>query len=443
MRDMQNTYEQPADHAAAQSKSSSGRPSVLLVAYQCGPGMGSVSQIGWEWYARLREHCDVTLVTHVRNRAALERACPVGDVMYIDTEWFAGPLYRLARRMFPLSEHSVFLISSLDYFLFDLTAYRQLRQKLAAGANWQIVHRVTPVTLAAPTWLGRLGLPLIVGPLNCGLGMPGGFDYILRQESTWLVRLRRIGRVIDTLIGSSRRISRILTATRATRDWVAPRFRDRCRMMLENGIDLARFQPAPWPEAPSASQPLRVLFVGRLIAFKGLDLLLAAMARLKGEGRRVNLEVIGDGPMYQRWQQLTSELGLDGEVQFSGAQPAGEVARRLCESHVLCLPSVRESGGAVLLEAMASARPAIALAYGGPAEIVDDEVGALIPLVSPEQVIADLTQSLRSLFADAAHWRRRGENGRRRIERNFSWPAKIASAGALYDELIKESPAHA
>ena len=98
---------------------------LLLVAYQCGPGMGSVSQIGWEWYSRLAAEQAVTLVTHVRNRAALEAAgapLPGTEIIYIDTEWFAGPLYRLACRLFPRSEHSVFLVSSLDYFIFDYSA---------------------------------------------------------------------------------------------------------------------------------------------------------------------------------------------------------------------------------------------------------------------------------------------------------------------------------
>jgi hypothetical protein len=62
---------------------------VLLSAYQCGPGMGSVSQIGWEWYRRLNKLCQVTLLTHVRNRTTLEAAgvsLEDSSVIYIDTE---------------------------------------------------------------------------------------------------------------------------------------------------------------------------------------------------------------------------------------------------------------------------------------------------------------------------------------------------------------------
>src|SRR5438270_8078714 len=93
---------------------------VLLSAYQCGPGMGSVSQIGWEWYSRLARKVCVTLITHARNRPALARAgAPIEDseIIFIDTEWFAGPLYRTAKWLFPSSEHAVFMLSGLDYFV--------------------------------------------------------------------------------------------------------------------------------------------------------------------------------------------------------------------------------------------------------------------------------------------------------------------------------------
>jgi hypothetical protein len=166
------------------------RKPIILAAYQCGPGLGSVSQIGWEWYSRLAAQHEVTLVTHVRNRDALVAAgapLPGSRVIYIDTEWFAGPLYRLSRRLFPYSEHNVFMLSSLDYFLFDFQAWRTLAAAIRGGERWTLVHRVTPITLATPSWLGRLGLPVVLGPLNCGLGNPEGFgdclsDVVVRDD---------------------------------------------------------------------------------------------------------------------------------------------------------------------------------------------------------------------------------------------------------------------
>ena len=415
---------------------------MVLVAYQCGPGMGSVSQIGWEWYARLSREHRITLVTHARNRPALEGAgAPLkgSEVRYIDTEWFAGPLYRLARRLFPRSEHSVFLVSSLDYFAFDIAAYRWLRVELR-GRNERpcLIHRVTPVTTVAPTLLGRLGLPLVIGPLNSGLKDPRGFGKIMQQESTWLIRVRGLTRLFDGLLGSTRRAARILVASRSTLAAVARRYRAKCRPMLENGVDLGCFEAAPWPAPPGEGTPLRVLFTGRLVPVKGLDMLLQAVARLRDAGQPVQLEIVGDGPMLAEWSALTGQLDLAEAVTFHGAQPQQVVARQMAACHVFCLPSVRESGGAVLLEAMACARPVIALDFGGPGEIADAEVGALLPLTDPEQVAQDLATTLQDVCKDPQAWRQRGEAGRIRAERQHSWPAKIAAADVIYQEVLNE-----
>lgn len=417
------------------------RPSLLLVAYQCGPGMGSVSQIGWEWYSRLCAEYSLTLVTHIRNQPALEQAgAPLGasEIHYVDTEWFAGPLYRLARRLFPRSEHSVFLVSSLDYFVFDLAAFLNLHKRVKAGESWNLLHRVTPVTLAAPSWLGRLGIPMVMGPLNCSLDNPQGFDHILKQESTWLNRLREFGRIFDGLLGSTRMASRLLVASRSTLSGISARYRGRCHKMIENGVELGRFIALPWPAAPDAERPLRVLFVGRLIPFKGVGMLIEAVARLNREGCQVSLDVVGDGPLAGELQAMAALPELHGYVNFTGNLNLDGVARHMAECHVFCLPSIRESGGAVLLEAMASARPVIALDFGGPAEIVDDAVGRLLPMRSHEQVVEDLAQTLREVVSQPEIWKQRGLNGRQRVVSEYSWPAKIEAAKTLYQQVLTE-----
>jgi len=392
---------------------------ILLVAYQCGPGMGSVSQIGWEWFVRLSQSCQVSLVTHIRNKPAIESAANkphTAEIIYIDTEWFAGPLYRLAKRIFPKSEHSVFLVSSLDYFVFDFTAYRQLRASIKKGSNWELLHRVTPVTLFAPTWFGHLGLPMIIGPLNSGLNDPSGFDSTMKQESTWLIKIRGITRLLDAALGSTKSAARILTANKTTINSIDQRHHKYCQMMLENGVDLSRFTATPWPDKPDDTNCLRILFTGRLIPVKGLDMLLKAVSIIRKQGKCVQLNVIGDGPMRDIWEGMSADLGLTQCVTFHGELGIDTVALHMQACHVFCLPSVRESGGAVLLEAMASARPVIALNFGGPGEIVDSIVGLLLPMINPEQVTADMVKALSDIYVHPLAWKNRGNAGRHRVE---------------------------
>jgi glycosyltransferase involved in cell wall biosynthesis len=406
--------------------------------------MGSVSQIGWEWFVRLGVNHKLTLVTHERNRTAISSStnAHAGEIIYIDTEWFAGPLYRCAKRLFPTSEHSVFLISSLDYFLFDLIAYFKLKSAIKAGADWQLTHRVTPVTLAAPTWLGRLDIPLLVGPLNSGLGSPTGFDHILKRESVWLIHLRKIGSLFDHLIGSTKRIARMLIATKTTLQAVASKHQARCHMMLENGVNLDHYSMSDWPTNPSPTNPLRILFVGRLIPLKGVNMLIEAVSSMMKKNLAVHVDIIGEGPMFSEWKALAARHKLVDQMTFFGAQDSNTVAKAMHRCHALCLPSVRESGGAVLLEAMSCGRPVIALNYGGPSEIINESVGALLPMQTPEQVIQALEETFTDIFNSPEKWQQKGCAARKASEDLYSWSAKIETVESHYQALIQRKLNH-
>lgn len=412
---------------------------VLLSAYQCGPGMGSVSQIGWEWYSRLARHASVTLVTHVRNRDCLTNAgAPLEgtEVIYIDTEWFAGPLYRLASRLFPNSQHAVFLLASADFFLYDAVALKRMRK---LGRSWDLVHAVTPVSPVAATRLHRLGIPLIVGPWNGGLDSPRHFPEIMKQDAAWLYPIRNIGKILDSLFGCTKKAALVLSASRST-DKSLPKHAHTVRM-LENGVDLERFRPASSGPAASGT-PLKILFVGRLLPFKGVAMLLTAVSQICAE-MPVALTIVGDGPIRAELEAASVQLKLGEVVTFAGALTLTEVAERMRDTDVFCLPSVRESGGAVLLEAEASGVPVLAVNYGGPAEIVDDEVGRKISADGPEELIRDLVAAFRDIAANPEQWRQRGNHGRCRAEKEYGWEARIISAVSIYRTVLEASQAHA
>ncbi|MEM1248641.1 MAG: glycosyltransferase [Acidobacteriota bacterium] len=409
---------------------------VLMSAYQCGPGMGSVSQIGWEWYRRMRERASVTLVTHERNREALEAAGADGDVMFIDTEWFAGPLYGFASKLFPRSQHSVFLVSSLDYFVFDAAAVRAVRKRQRAGDRWDVVHAPTPVSSLASTRLFRSGLPVVLGPLNSGVEEPRGFPEIMKADSGWTSRFRAPAAWIGALRGTLARSALILSATRATDRTLPTSCRDKVRRVLENGVETDRFRPSEREEA-SQARPLRITFVGRLVPFKGVGMLLDAVGRLVRR-REVEVRIVGDGPMMEEWRSAADSLQIAERVHFLGNVALDEVSQHMAWCDVFCLPSVRESGGAVLLEAMAMERPVIALGHGGPGELVDDEVGRLLPAESHEQVVTDLERTFDEICGAPGDWAEKGLRGAVRVAERYSWDAKVSEVLGMLEELAVE-----
>ena len=415
-------------------------PRVLLSAYQCAPRIEAIPQIGWQWYSRLAQRVPTTLVTHARNRDDLLQAgAPLADseIIFVDTEWFAKPLFNIADRLFPTSEHTRSLIMSPDFYLYDWQAIRQLKARLKAGAQWDIIHAVTPVSPVAATRLHVLKRPVVLGPWNGGLKTPTEFPEIMRAESSWFHPIRHLGKMLNGIIGATRHASAILTATTATWQSIPARHRVRCRPLIENGVDLDLFTPAPWPAPPSRTQPLHIVFVARFQPFKGLPMLLEAVARLK-DRLPVKLTIVGYGPLGEKWENQAKDLQINHLLTWYGPAPPAQIVEQLHAAHVLCLPSVRESGGAVLLEAMACARPVLTIKYGGPAEVVDDSVGyAIPPDGGTPAVIAALVDNLIDIAVHPEVWRRRGEAGRQCAERLYGWESKVDQILTLYQELLQ------
>ena len=338
----------------------------------------------------------------------------------------------MASRLFRRSQHAVFLLTSVDFYLYDFVLVRHLRRR---AYSWDVTHSVTPVSPLAATRLYTLGPPLIVGPWNGGLTSPRGFQKIVRDEGGWVSGLRALGRWINVISGCTRNAALILTATRATAGSLPPK--SRSETMLENGVDLSVFQPGDALLPPSATNPLQLIFAGRLVPVKGLSMLLAAVKQLQSEFP-VRLMIIGDGPLRETLSQEVTSLNLDSCVTFTGQQSLAEIARCMRQAHLFCLPSVRESGGAVLLEAMASGLPVLGVNHGGPSELIDDEVGRCLSAETPEQLIAGMTDAFRDLVLHPEEWRCRGRNGRCRAEKLYGWPARIERAVSLYQRVIEE-----
>ena len=172
------------------------------------------------------------------------------------------------------------------------------------------------------------------------------------------------------------------------------------------------------------AETFTVLFVGRLVARKGVPVLLDAWA--KAGLVRSALVIVGDGPDRAALEARAASLGIAASVQFRGRVSDADLAEAYGSADLFVLPAVldahgdTEGLGVVLLEAMASNVPVLASAAGGITDVViDDESGVLVP---PGDVDA-LAAALQRLRGDDALRARLAANGARRVRENFSWDA--------------------
>ena len=185
-----------------------------------------------------------------------------------------------------------------------------------------------------------------------------------------------------------------------------------------------------------------LLFVGRLVERKGVDVLLGALARLPGVTRPV-LHVVGDGAQRGSLEARARELGILDGVTFHGFVAKDELEARIASCDALVLPAVvsgsgeTEGLGVVLLEAMSWGKPVVASQVGGIVDIVrDGHNGVLVPPGDP----ISLADALLLLMNDPSGAVRMGRQGREDVGARFSWPVIVEQVLGVYDGVLARAP---
>ncbi|MGH0032969.1 MAG: glycosyltransferase family 4 protein [Myxococcota bacterium] len=420
------------------------RPRVLLIAEHANPEWQSVPLEGWSHGRALAEVADVHVVTQVRNRDAFLRAGLVEgrDFTAIDSEAVAARLYKLAsavRGGQGKGWTTMSALGTLSYYWFERLLARQLGSRLRGG-EFDLVHRITPLSPTTPSLLAgfcrRAGVPFVLGPLNGGVPWPAGFDDVRRKEREWLSYVRGAYRLLPGHGATRRNAAAILVGSRDTFLQVDARWRDKCVYVPENAVDPGRFSACV--EGP-VTRPIRLVFTGRLVPYKGADMLIEAAAPLVREGS-VAIDVLGDGPEMARLRAQAEQAGAAGGVHFHGWVPHTEVQERMVRGDVFAFPSIREFGGAVVLEAMALGLVPVVVAYGGPAELVTDATGHAIPIRPRGQIVAGLRTTLEGIVADPSGLRARGRRARQRVLDLFTWQAKARQCLEVYRWVLGDRP---
>ena len=420
------------------------RKRILVVAEAANPEWASVPLVGWSLCQALREVVDAHVVTQARNRDAILRAgWREGiDFTTIDSETVAKPMWRFdswLRKLTGLGWTTTSALAALPYYYFEHLLWKKFGPRVRAG-DFDIVHRVTPLSPTTPSLLAnrckKAKVPFVLGPLNGGVPWPPGYDNVRRREGEWLSYVRDAYKLLPGYKSTRSAASAIIVGSRATREQLSATVHDRAIYVPENAIDPERFKSSV--QGPVGA-PLRVAFVGRLVPYKGADILIDASRDLLQNGRLI-LDIIGDGPEMPLLRRKVEEFGLGEQVRLDGWVDHTQLERRLVDSDVLAFPSIREFGGGVVLEAMALGLVPIVVDYAGPAELVTESTGHRIPIGNRVELVERFRQTLTQLVDNPHTIRPLGERARRRVFDKFTWQAKASQMNEVYSWVLGQAP---
>lgn len=204
-------------------------------------------------------------------------------------------------------------------------------------------------------------------------------------------------------------------------------------IVIPFGVDLDKFKPAR-----KSSGDKVVIGTARGFTPKyGLEYLIRAFARLQKSYPRIELILIGDGPLFPAMKNLVKSLGVIETVKFTGAIPNDEVAVRIREFDIFVMPSVGEGDifGVAAVEAMATGLPVVATRVGGLPEVVED--GKTGKIVEPADVDS-LVRGLESYILSETLRIEHGKQGRIKAEKNYNWLQNAGMMETLYQKIMEK-----
>lgn len=407
---------------------------VLLLADDCNPDWPSLPVVGYKLCRAIGDQVEAVVATQIRNRDAIGRtgfgAC---EVVFLDNDYVAKPLYRFNRRLQGGEIVSWTTTMALKYpstLAFDREVWKRFGGELKAG-RFDVVHRVTPMSPTLPSLMARWSpVPFVLGPLNGGLKWPLQFRGELSREREWLTYVRGAYRWLPFYRSTYRRAAAVLAGFAHTMADLPASARDRTIDFAEVGYDPTLFGSPP-RTARCPGEPLTLLFAGRLVPYKCPDVAVAVMAA-SPILRRHRLRIVGDGPERPRLEAMVRDHGLGDCVEFVGRLDQAGVGREMRAADLFLFPSIRELGAGALVEAMASGLACAVVDYGAPGSLIDEGRGIKAPLGTKEEIVRSLTGLLDRLVEDPERVVQLGAAARSYVEAHYTWEARARFIVEVY-----------
>lgn len=404
---------------------------ILVIAAGANPKSVTGPLIGFSHSAALALIHEVTLVTGYRHLKELREAgANYKSIVSIPGTWLDRFYNWMFRRFFQSSGNLYWSIITIPIgYLFEWRVWRRMKKRIISN-EFDVVLRLLPIDPKAPSLLAyfmrKVKVPFVMGPVNGGLPWPKGFSQLdkhLPAAGYWAPKLRNLFRLFLPFSRSAYKNSSAIIVGSSNNYKDSSRYSEKLFYVPgENGVN------SSWINELSVSRPkvrecMEVIMVNRLVPLKGVDLAIRGVARLLNNGK-ARLKIVGDGPERSRLEALVDELDVRNHVTFVGWVSHQEALSLMGQSDVLLFPSLREFGGGVVFEALALGAVPVVADFGGPGDIVTDEVGFRIPLTNENEMPSKIESILERLASDRDLLDAIRERGLCYVRENITWEAK-------------------
>lgn len=377
---------------------------ILYIAMSCGPSRGSEDAIGWNLpLAMSQRGNDVLVLTRADKREEIE------DYLAAHPDE-RGPEY-LYESQTPLELKMNGPLLSAKVASWCKRVSKKI-PSIIEEYRIEIVHQITPIEFRSVIDTDLSNVAMFLGPIGgAERALPALASYLEAERLLEFMRRLRNRKSAQRLmrLGTLDRFDGVWCANTETRDYLKRSGIDvsRFEVLTEIGVSnkmiaemAKRSERLNRPQRVRADERLHLVYVGRLVPRKGVSALLDACSSLRFKGIPFELDIYGDGPQRADLERKAAELDL-AEVRFRGVLPHSQIEEAYRNADAMVMPSVRETGGAVLAEAAAFDIPVIAFDAFGARVVLQGSVSVLVnPADGVDGFASAIEQVARNGFPD-------------------------------------------
>lgn len=393
---------------------------ILLSSYSINPFHGSEDGIGWNWAVMLSKHFPddkIYLFTKTCNEKDTRKGIEEYGLKNIELVIIDPPYWLNWYREHNSAFHHMY------YILWQYLAYRHAKN---SSISFDIIHHVTMGDFRITGYMYKIkNAYKIFGPVGGGQSTPKALKNY--EKSKLFEKAREIINKSRAYSPSYKRhikgFDKIYAINKETAQIMSTALGKPCERLFE--LALASEFKELYIKEKDTSKPVRIIYVGRLINKKGLMLLLDVINQMN-KGLDFQLDIYGEGPLHNQMESFIKSNSLDGRVQLHGAVEHTKINEVYRNGDIFVMPSLRETSGNVLIEAMAHKLPVVSLDMSISSDLKEQDCGIFINTQSDKDtIIKDFAKALETLTNNSELRERLGKNGYNYVNAHLSWEDKF------------------
>ena len=432
---------------------------ILYDCFSCSPYYGSDEGIGWNWPFYMRQYHEVWALVRKDRKPDIDRYCKehkIRDIhfVYVDVPDCINIYYK----NFAKGKNGT-LDFLLYQFMWQFPAYK-VAKKLHKKYHFDMVHHVSTNDFRLIGRMDKIGIPFIIGPIGGAQETPKALQYYVREHRKNEELRSILNRVMTSFPGYKKALNKadkVFFSNEETMTYLLPKIknRDKCEILTEVACkreDIFNIpvkakaeeteavfmtdnteNPKQVKEKHNENNIFTMMWAGRMEYRKGLELLFDVLDTLP-EDLQWKLILCGDGSESAHYKELVSNKTYSEKVIFKGKLPYEEVQQVYEKADIFVFPSLRETTGTVIIEAMAHGIPVIAIKQGGAAEVITEKTGFLVEGKTKEEIIENYAAKIEECIKAPCQLKEMQKDILTRVHNLYTWDKKIEYMDAVYNE---------